>query len=300
MAQDVYHSDLAFAQPNGVNIAYDTFGDPSSKPLLLIMGLGWQMIFWDDDFCSRLASKGYRVIRFDNRDIGLSQRFDEAGIPDIGALISAQLKGTAFPVPYTLSDMAADAVGLLDVLEIDSAHVVGASMGGMIAQIMAMQFTERVRTLTSIMSSTGDPDLPPPRPEALKILYTPLPTDREGFIKSYINVLRVLSGPEVPVSESQARKYAEMTFDRGLSPDGVARQFAAVIASGSRKEGLKSVTLPTLIIHGDKDPLVPVECGIDTAKAIPGARLVIMKGMGHGLPEVLWDRMIDEIASHAK
>lgn len=300
MAQDVYHSDLAFAKANGVNIAYDTFGDPSSKPLLLIMGLAWQMIIWDDEFCSRLAGRGYRVIRFDNRDIGLSQRFDEAGIPNIGALMSAQLRGIASPAPYTLYNMAADAVGLLDVLEIESAHVVGTSMGGMIAQIMAMEFTDRVCTLTSIMSSTGDPELPPPKPEALKILYTPLPTDEEGFIKSYINVLRVLSGPEIPVSESLARKYAEKTFERGISPGGVARQYAAVIVSGSRKEALGSITVPTLVIHGDRDPLVPVECGIDTANAIPGAKLVIMKGMGHGLPEALWPGIIDEIANHAK
>jgi len=300
VAQDVFHSDLAFVKANGVKIVYDTFGDPSSRPLLLIMGLAWQMIIWDDEFCSRLASRGYWVIRFDNRDIGLSQRFDQAGIPSIGSLMAAQLKGITLPVPYTLYDMAADAMGLLDVLGIESAHVAGTSMGGMIAQIMAIQFTDRVRTLTSIMSSTGEPDLPPPKPEALKILYTPLPTDREDFIKSYMNVLRVLSGNQVPMSESLARKYAEKTFDRRFGPEGVVRQFAAIIASGSRKEALRSIGVPTLVIHGDMDPLVPVECGIDTANAITGARLVIIKGMGHALPEALWPRIIDEIVNHAK
>ena len=299
MASRRKNSEVCFADANGIRIAYDTFGKPSAPPMLLIMGLACQMIIWDDEFCTRLAERGYWVIRFDNRDIGQSQKFDSAGVPDISELIAAQINRAPLKAPYTLSDMAADAVGLLDALEIQSAHVVGASMGGMIAQLMALEYPHRVRTLTSILSSTGDPNLPPPKPEGLQVLYAPLPTDRQGFIEAYMEVWRILSGPKHPVSDSLAMNYAERTFERGLNPEGVIRQYAAILASGSRKEALAGLEVPALVIHGDQDPLVPVECGIDTAEAIPGARLVIIEGMGHAFPEALWPRIIDEIANHA-
>ncbi len=195
--------------------------------------------------------------------------------------------------------MANDAMGLLDVLAIEFAHVVGLSMGGMIGQIMALRFPGRIRTLTSIMSTTGDPTLPPPKPEALAVLVTPIPLERSAYVESWLNVWRVLSGPQIPVQEFLARKWAELSYDRGVNPHGFLRQMAAVIASGSRKDALKTLTVPALVIHGDADPLAPLECGIDTANSIPGAKLRVIKGMGHALPEAVWSEVIDAIAGHA-
>jgi pimeloyl-ACP methyl ester carboxylesterase len=195
--------------------------------------------------------------------------------------------------------MAGDAVGLLDALEIASAHIVGASMGGMIAQVMAIHHPDRVRTLTSIMSTTGNPGLPPPTPEATAFLVTPIPMDREGYIEHSVKISHVLGGPVIPIDEALARKQAELSFDRNLNPAGLPRQLAAILASGSRVEALQSVNLPTLVIHGDADPLVTVEGGIDTANAVPGAELMIIEGMGHALPPVLWPQVIDAIAKHA-
>jgi pimeloyl-ACP methyl ester carboxylesterase len=268
--------------------------------MLLIMGLGAQMIAWDEDFCAALAAQGYWVIRFDNRDIGLSTKLDEAGTPNALALLQAQVQGEPIQAPYTLRDMAEDSAGLLKALEIESAHVVGVSMGGMIAQEMAIHHPNRVRTLTSIMSSTGDPELPPPKPEALSILVKKAPTDRKGYIKYSIKTWRTLSGPGFGVDEDRIVERADRFFDRGLSIAGTARQLAAILASGSRKEALKSLSVPTLVIHGDADPLVPVEGGIDTANSIPGAELLIIEGMGHDLPPALAPRVIEAIAGHTR
>ena len=299
MIQTVPHIDPKRVRAHGIEIVYDTFGNPSATPLLLIMGLGEQMIAWDEDFCAQLATRGYQVIRFDNRDVGLSTKLDEAGVPNILALLQAQAQGEAVQAPYSLRDMADDAVGLLDALGVESAHVVGISMGGMIGQEMAIHHPERVRTLTSIMSSTGDPRLPPPRPEALSILAAPFPTDREGYLEYSIQTWRVLSGPGFPIDEERVKERAKRSFDRGLSLAGTARQLAAIFASGSRKEALRSVTAKTLVIHGDADPLVPLECGIDTANSIPGAELLIIKGMGHDLPLAVVPRVIEAIVHHA-
>ena len=299
MTQKVPHSDPASVEANGIESVYDTFGEPSASPMLLVMGLGQQMIFWDEEFCIQLAAQGYRVIRFDNRDVGLSTKFDEAGVPDILALMQAAAQGEAVQAPYLLHDMADDAVGLLNALGIESAHVVGVSMGGMIAQEMAIHHPDRVRTLTSIMSSTGNPDLPPPTPEAMAILVTPAPTDRAGYIESSVQTWRVLNGPVLPLDEDLTRERAGRFFDRGLSPEGMVRQLAAILASGSRRESLKSVTIPTLVIHGDADPLVPVEGGIDTANSVPGAGLMIIEGMGHDLPPVVEPQVIEAIVRHA-
>ena len=299
MTHNVRHSDPGRARVDGIEIVYDTFGDPSAPPLLLVMGLGGQMIAWDEEFCMALAQQGYWVIRFDNRDIGLSTKMDEAGVPDILAMYQAVFAGEAIQAPYLLSDMAQDAVGLLDALEIPSAHVVGVSMGGMIAQSLAIQHPERVRTLTSIMSSTGDPNLPPPTAEALGILVNPAPAEREAYVAHEVEVWRVLNGPHIPVDEERVRERAGRFFDRSLSPAGTARQLAAILASGSRKEGLRSVTVPTLVIHGDADPLVPVEGGIDTANAVPGAELMIVEGMGHDIPLPVAPRVIAAIVRHA-
>ena len=299
MTQNVPHSDQASAKVNGIEIVYDTFGDSDAPPLLLIMGLGCQMIDWPDEFCAPLAARGYWVIRFDNRDVGLSTKFDEAGIPNIDALLAALGRGEGVQVPYLIRDMADDAVGLLDALEIESAHVVGLSMGGNIAQTMAIHYPERVSTLTSIMSSTSEPGLPPPTEEAWELLSDPAPTDRAEYIEYRVRHRHVLGGPNYPVDEALAREIAEQRFDRCLHPPGFARQLAAIIASGSRKEALKSVTAPTLVIHGDADPLVPVECGIDTANSVPGAELLIIEGMGHDWPPSLWPQVIEAIAQHA-
>ncbi len=299
MTLNVPHSEEAVAQANGIEITYDTFGDPQAKPMLLIMGLGAQMIAWEEDFCAQLAEQGHWVIRFDNRDIGLSTKFTEAGAPDLTALMMASMQGQPVSSAYLLSDMALDAVGLLDALDIKAAHVVGVSMGGMIAQMMAVNHPDRTLTLTSIMSSTGDPDLPPPTQEAAMVLGTPAPTDREGYIEETVKAWRVLSGPVFPYPEEVIRNRAAKTFDRGLSPAGFARQLAAIFASGSRKEALKSVTTSTLVIHGDADPLVPVEAGKDTANTVPGAKLLIVEGMGHSLPVEAWPQLIGAITEHA-
>lgn len=292
------HSALGYAQANGIRIAYDTFGSHEDEPLLLIMGLSSQMILWEDEFCTGLAARGFFVIRFDNRDVGLSTRFSSAGMPHIHALLSGKIRG-ASAVPYTLQDMARDAVGLLDALGAEKAHVVGASMGGMIGQEMAISYPERIRTLTSIMSTTGNPLLPPPRQEALEMLFRPVPMDREGFIAYFRDVWRLLSGPRYPMDGERAVRLGEETFSRGVEPAGSARQLAAIIASGSRKERLSHVNVPTLVVHGDLDPLVPVECGIDTAESIPKAQLMILEGMAHSFPPQLWQDIIGAISFHA-
>jgi pimeloyl-ACP methyl ester carboxylesterase len=294
MTQPIPHSDEASVKANGIDLVYDTFGEATAPPMLLVHGLGVQMIGWDEEFCAALADLGHWVIRFDNRDIGLSTKFDKAGIPDILAM----MQGAPIQPPYTLRDMAADAAGLLDALDIKSAHVVGVSMGGMIAQEMAIGYPDRVRTLTSIMSSTGDPKLPPPRPEAAALLITPTPTDREGYFEHSLQISRVLSGPGFPLDEERALRRAGSFFDRGLNPAGTMRQLAAILGSGSRREALTAVRVLGLVIHGDADPLVPVECGIDTAEAIPGAELLIIEGMGHDLPPAVWPRVIEAIVRH--
>jgi pimeloyl-ACP methyl ester carboxylesterase len=285
---------------NDIEIVYDTFGKLTTPAVLLIMGLGAQMISWDENFCLELAKRGYFVIRFDNRDVGLSTKFNEAGIPNMLELLQSQMQGESVQSPYMLSDMADDAAGLLDALGIEEAHVVGASMGGMIAQEMAIHHPQRVRTLTSIMSSTGDPELPHPKPEALTVLLATPPSDREACQQHAIKTWHVLAGPGFPVDDAFIAERAARSFDRGLNPAGTARQMAAILASGSRKEALLQVSAPTLVIHGDADPLVPVEGGIDTAESIPGAKLLIIEGMGHDLPPSLASRVIDAIVEHAK
>jgi pimeloyl-ACP methyl ester carboxylesterase len=298
MDQKVFHSKPKKVTVNGIEIVYDTFGEATMPPVLLVMGLGGQMIDWDDGFCSELAAQGYWVIRFDNRDVGLSTKFDSAGIPDVQALIQAQMQGKTIEAPYLLQDMADDSIGLLDVLGIEKAHVVGVSMGGMIAQEMAIRHASRVRTLTSMMSSTGNPAFMTPEPDAMALLLSPPPKSRTEYIEKEIKYFQVVSG-EIPFDENRVRERAGKFFDRGLSPAGSARQLAALIASGSRKDALKSVNVPTLVIHGDADPLAPVEGGIETADTIPGAERLIINGMGHSWPRTIWPLLIDAIADHA-
>jgi len=288
-------SSEASVNVNGIKIVYDTFGEQTHPVLLLIAGLGMQLIGWDDAFCQGLADRGYWVIRFDNRDVGLSTSFDAAGIPNLTAL----MQGQTVIVPYTLVEMAQDAVGLLDALEIAAAHIVGVSMGGMIAQTLAINYPGRVRTLTSIMSTTGDPKLPPPTPEAGQTLLSPAPTERSAYLEYSLNVSHILAGSGFLFNEERARDSARRAFDRGLNPAGFGRQLAAVLASGSRKSALQSIAIPTLVIHGDADPLIPVEGGKDTAASIPGAKLMIIEGMGHNLPLEVWSKIFDAISAHA-
>ena len=284
---------------NGIELCYETFGAESADPLILIMGLGAQMIHWDDDFCEQLAARGFRVIRFDNRDIGKSTRM--TGGKRLGAieLIKLRLFGIPVAAVYSLRDMATDVIGLMDGLKIRSAHIVGASMGGMIAQEMAITYPERVKTLTSIMSTTGDRKLPQATREATAMLMAPPPTTRDEFIIRFGQTWKLLRVGSFPEDETRDRARAERTYARGLNPAGVNRQFRAILSSGSRKDRLKAVKAPTLVIHGDVDPLVRPEAGRATAAAIPGAKLVMIKGMGHALPIPLWPEIIGAIADHA-
>jgi pimeloyl-ACP methyl ester carboxylesterase len=295
----VVHSEEATVKVNDIEITYDSFGKQSDPPMLLIMGLSMQMIGWDELFCEELAKRGYWVIRFDNRDVGLSTKFDEAGIPDLMELMMKVQQGESIEAPYTLSDMAADAVGLLDVLKIHTAHIVGASMGGMIGQTIAINYPERVKTLTSIMSSTGNPELPEPEPEALSIHITTPSSERAENIEQSVEAWRVLNGPKFSLDEDLIRERAGRAFDRCYYPAGSARQTSAILASGSRKEDLRNVKAPTLVIHGDADPLVPIEGGKDTASSITGAELMIIEGMGHSIPVEVAPRIIEAITRHA-
>ncbi|WP_294297012.1 alpha/beta hydrolase [uncultured Sphingomonas sp.] len=285
---------------NGITIEYEDDGDPAAPPLLLVMGLGAQLTLWPIELVDALVARGFRVIRFDNRDIGLSTKFDRAGLPDLAQLMMAMMTGKVFAPPYTLSDMAADAVGLLDALRIPSAHVVGASMGGMIAQLIAADYPTRVRSLTSIMSTSGNPSLPPAKPEALAVLTgRPMTADRDTIVAHGIKSAQVIGSPAYPYDLDRLRARVERDFDRSFSPTGAMRQMAAVLADGDRRERLRRITAPTTVIHGDADPLVPVEGGRDTAAAIPGADLVILPGMGHDLPLPLIDDIADAIAATA-
>jgi pimeloyl-ACP methyl ester carboxylesterase len=290
----------AFVPANGIQLCYETFGDPANPPMVLIMGLAAQMIVWDDEFCALLAARGFWVVRFDNRDIGMSTRFPKARTPRLAELMLAQATRLKFRVPYTLRDMAADTAGLMDALGIRSAHVVGASMGGYIAQELAILYPSRVRSMTSIMSSTGDPKLPRPTPRALAVLAKKVPLDREGYVREYVHTWSVLAGNHFPFNAERTARQGAAAYDRGINPPGVARQMLAIIASGDRRKALRGVKTPTLVIHGTADPLVPDDHGRDTALTIPGARLLLIEGMGHSFPREVWPRIIDAIATHAQ
>lgn len=286
---------------NEIQIEYETLGDPSSSPLLLIMGLGAQMIFWPGGFCEQLAMRGHYVIRYDNRDVGLSYKIEEAGVPNVSEAIAAFQRGEEVKAPYSLDDMAQDAIGLLDALGIEKAHICGMSMGGMIAQIMVIRYPARVRNLVSLESSTSDPDLPEAKPEARAALLTRPPAEREAYIAHMVDSFQTIAGSTSLFDRQLAREQAALYFDRCYYPQGVARQLVAVLAAKNRKQALKSVEAPTLVIHGSEDPLVPVEHGIATAEAIPGAKLVIIEGMGHGLAfPAIWPRLVDAITEHTR
>jgi pimeloyl-ACP methyl ester carboxylesterase len=287
---------------NGLSFEYDVTGKDSDEPLLLIMGLGAQMTLWREPFLGKLAARGFRVIRFDNRDVGLSEKLESLGPPDMGAVMAAYAQGALAPAPYNLSDMAADAAAILSALGIERAHIVGASMGGMIAQLVAADYPERTLSLTSIMSTTGNRALPPAKPEAMAVLNTPAPNpndDMDGYLANALASARVIGSPGYPLNEAEHRAFAMSNVERSYYPLGFLRQYAAVLASPDRRPKLATVSAPSLVIHGEADPLVPVEGGRDTAASIPGAELLLIPGMGHDVPPALYDTLVEAIAGVA-
>jgi pimeloyl-ACP methyl ester carboxylesterase len=285
---------------NGLEIEYESLGEAGAPSILLIMGLGMQLLAWPDAFCRRLVERGFRVVRFDNRDVGLSAHISGAKRPNlVWAMIAARLR-LPLRTPYTLSDMADDAIGVIDGLGIARAHVVGASMGGMIAQVLAARFPQRVLSLTSIMSSSGNPRLARPKPDALKALLSrpANPHNAESVIDHLVRVFGIIGSPGFPPDPAELRERVGRSVRRGYYPEGVARQLVAVIASGDRRKLLNTIVAPTLVIHGAADPLVPPDAGRDTARNIPGARLMLIEGMGHDLPPALFERLAEAIAAH--
>ena len=281
------------ARCNGIEIAYEEIGPKDGRPLVLVMGLGASLLFWEDGFCSALAERGHRVIRFDNRDVGLSTKLDQFGVPDVNQAFASLMQRQPIQAPYRLSDMAGDTIGVMDHLGIDRAHVVGASMGGMIVQTMAIEHPKRLRSMTSIMSSTSDPTLPQATPEAMAVLLRPPAANRTDFIEQSVPAWRVIGGQWF--DEARVRARAAAHFDRCYHPQGIARQLVGILASGDRTEKLRSVTTPTLVIHGVADPLVPPAAGKATAAAIPGAELMLVDGMGHDVVPHIWPTVVDAI-----
>jgi pimeloyl-ACP methyl ester carboxylesterase len=279
----------------GITLCYETFGEESDPPLLLIMGLGMQMLGWADDFCRQLADRGFYVVRYDNRDAGRSTHIK--GRPPSAAQL---LRRRINPVLYTLSDMAEDAQRLLQELGLEPAHVVGASMGGMIAQMLAAEHPASVRSLVSIMSSTGSRWSGQPSLSIWRYFLSAAPSDRQGYIDRQVKVFTAIGSRGLPQDTERHREIAGRSWDRGVDPAGSGRQLGAIIASGNRTAKLRSIAAPTLVIHGSKDPMVSRSGGVATARAIPGARMVTIQGMGHDLPEAAWPQILDEITANAQ
>jgi pimeloyl-ACP methyl ester carboxylesterase len=282
------------ARVGEIELVYETIGDPGNPTLLLVMGLGMQLIHWDLELCEGLAERGFQVIRFDNRDAGLSTKID-APVPNV----MRAMAGLRIEAPYLLSDMADDTFGLLDHLGIERAHVVGVSMGGMIAQTMAIQRPERVLSLGSMLSTPGDRRVGTPKLRVWSVLMRRAPEDRDAYIAYFMRVFRMIGSPAYPVDEGRMREQAAATYDRCHHPAGTARQLAAILASGSRTAALRRLDVPAVVIHGKRDPLVPFRAGVATARAIPGAELLAFPGMGHDLPRELWPRFIDALTRNA-
>ena len=280
-----------------LELCWQQFGEENDPPLLMIMGLGAQMILWPEELCELIAVEGYRVIRFDNRDSGRSTKLDSgAARGSIQDALSGQIPEGA----YKLSDMAGDAAGLLDALGIEAAHVVGASLGGMIAQTLAIEQPERVLSLASLMSTTGNPEVGRPTPQGLAGLTTVPPRDRDGYVLALVEARRLIGSPGFPFDEERAAGVARSGFDRGYFPEGTVRQTIAILASKDRTAQLGRVDVPTVVIHGDDDPLIEVSGGRATAAAIPGSKLVLIEGMGHDFPAGVWEQVAAEIAENAR
>jgi proline iminopeptidase len=285
---------------NGINIEYEEFGDPGDPVILLVMGFAAQMVVWPESFCRALAEHSFRVIRFDNRDVGMSTRFHDVKAPGMKRSMLASLLGIRLEAPYLLDDMAMDAIGILESLGIREAHFVGASMGGMIAQIAAAKHPGYVSSLTSLMSTSGSRKLPGPRPKVLKhVLFGHRKNlDREGMIEYLMGLWKLTASPAYPTPVDEKRRRVTMWVDRALDPSGNIRQFAAMAASGGRTKLLGTIKCPTLVIHGEDDPLIPVAGGRHTAECIAGSQLRVIAGMGHDLPEQLVPEIAKLIASH--
>lgn len=292
---DLKDENVKYADAGAVRIAYEQFGDPANPPLLLVMGLGAQMLAWQNDFCQKVAEAGFHVTRFDNRDVGLSTHLADATPPDV----MAALGGDTSSATYKLTDMAADAIGLLDAIGVQKAHIVGASMGGMIVQTMAIEHPERLLSVTSIMSTTGNPEVGGATEAAIGALLQPPAPDRETAIANALVTWKIIGSPGFPFDEDGIRTRAGISYDRAYDPIGMARQLVGILASGDRTEALGGVNLPFLVIHGEDDPLVNVSGGRATADAVPGAKIVTYPGMGHDVPRNLWDQIVPEIAGIA-
>lgn len=288
---------------NQIAIEYDSFGADDAEPVVLISGLGAQMIRWSPPFCNILAAQGFRVIRFDNRDAGLSTHLDGAPVPNPAFVAAAVRRGEAPNVPYTLFDMARDAIGVLDGLSIERAHLVGRSMGGMIAQLVASEYPRRALSLTSIMSGSGNPENPPATPEVMALLAGPAPDpleDQAGFLAHRVAFSRLISGRGYPFDEAARRVEALAEVARAYDPSGFGRQIVAIAATGDCRALLSMIDIPTLIVHGSDDPLIPLEAGKDTAANIRDAELLVIPGMGHELPAALYETVATAIAGNAR
>ena len=292
---------MARVKANGIEIEYETFGRKGDPALLLIMGLGAQLTLWPEPLCDGLASHGFHIVRYDNRDVGLSTDFDKWGVPNIMEAFMKLMKGERVAAPYLLDDLANDALGLLDALGIDRAHMVGASMGGMIAQIIAAKFPQRTRSLVSIMSTSGRPGLPTGKPEAVAMLSAqPEGPAREQLVAHGIKLRTVIGSPGFPVDPAELRALVERNIDRRYYPAGAARQYLAVMASGDRVDLLKTVKVPTLVLHGDDDPLLPVDGGKDVASLVPGAKIETFPGWGHDVPPQMVPKLIESISKFCR
>ncbi len=290
-------------QVNGVDLAYDSFGNEKDESIILIAGLGTQMIRWTDQFCEILADRDFRVIRFDNRDAGCSTHFSHFQALNFDALATALMSGQRPDIPYTLYDMSKDVIGLLDTLSLKQAHLVGRSMGGMIAQIVASEYPERVLSLTSIMSSTGNPGLPQTSPEIMAMMTKPAPNPYEneaGFLEYSLSFAKRISGTGYPFDEETHRALILEEVKRAYDPGSVGRQISAIAISGDRRPQLANIKVPVLVIHGGDDPMFVPACGEDTASAVPGAKLMLLEGMGHDLPHQLFKVIIDGIERTAR
>lgn len=287
---------MSLAAANGIELWYETFGDAADPPLLLIMGLGGQGIAWPNELCDGFVDRGFFVIRYDNRDVGLSTMFE--GEVNLLATATAVATGQPVEAPYTLADLADDAAGLLDTLDLAAAHVMGASMGGMIAQTLAIRHPARVLTLTSVMSTTGEPDVGQPSPEAMGMLLGEVTPGRDGAIANAAKWSKTIGSPDLR-DEDRVKELAGLQYDRNPRMDGVGRQLLAILASGSRAEALAELTVPTLVIHGTADKLIDQSGGERTAALVPGAQLELLEGMGHDLPVPLWSTYIELVTRHA-
>lgn len=287
-------------EANGISLEYESHGNADNPTILLVMGLGMQLMAWPDAFCDALVKQGFRVIRFDNRDIGLSTKFPQLGVPNLAWASIKHWFGLPVKSGYLLDDMAADAVGLIDALGIRAAHIVGVSMGGMIAQQIAAHYAGRVLSLTSIMSSTGSPRLSRPSREVVQALLSrpDNPRDVQSIVDHYVKLFGIIGSPGFPIDATELRQQLEKSVRRSHYPAGTARQLLAIVASGDRSALLKTIQAPALVIHGDQDPLVPLVAGKDTAAKIPGAKLIIIRGMGHDM--AAWPLLAEAIVAHCR